>query len=81
MLKRDCYFDVYVLTFFRLQDENDKLVGKYTIHSQQLQSEIINLPNTVEVSKGLSSEILCLLLRFNLGIARSRFKRTSGVNN
>jgi Rab GTPase-binding effector protein 1 len=31
-----------------LQKENDNLVGKYTIHSQELQSEAINLPNTVE---------------------------------
>ncbi|XP_018578233.1 rab GTPase-binding effector protein 1, partial [Anoplophora glabripennis] len=31
-----------------LQKENDNLVGKYTIHSQELQSEVINLPNTVE---------------------------------
>lgn len=34
--------------FFRLQNENDKLVGKYTIHSQQLQNELINLPETVQ---------------------------------
>lgn len=32
----------------KLQKENEHLVGKYTIHSQQLQSEVINLPNTVE---------------------------------
>ncbi|KAK4874730.1 hypothetical protein RN001_014090 [Aquatica leii] len=32
----------------KLQIENDHLVGKYSIHSQQLQSEVINLPNTVE---------------------------------
>ncbi|CAG9773528.1 unnamed protein product [Ceutorhynchus assimilis] len=32
----------------KLQNENEKLVGKYTIHSQQLQSEAINLPDTVE---------------------------------
>ncbi|KAL1497448.1 hypothetical protein ABEB36_008420 [Hypothenemus hampei] len=31
-----------------LQRENENLVGKYTLHSQQLQSEIINLPNTIE---------------------------------
>lgn len=35
---------------FRLQNENDSLVGKYSVHAQQLQSEIINLPGTVEVS-------------------------------
>ncbi|XP_066246693.1 rab GTPase-binding effector protein 1-like [Euwallacea similis] len=32
----------------RLQTENENLLGKYTIHSQQLQSEVINLPDTVE---------------------------------
>ncbi|XP_050311361.1 rab GTPase-binding effector protein 1 [Anthonomus grandis grandis] len=32
----------------KLQYENESLVGKYTIHSQQLQSEAINLPDTVE---------------------------------
>lgn len=41
--------ELSVCFIFRLQDENDKLVGKYTIHSQQLQSEFINLPDTVEV--------------------------------
>ncbi|XP_076270633.1 rab GTPase-binding effector protein 1-like isoform X2 [Rhynchophorus ferrugineus] len=32
----------------KVQKENEHLVGKYTIHSQELQSEAINLPNTVE---------------------------------
>ncbi|KAL3274712.1 hypothetical protein HHI36_016088 [Cryptolaemus montrouzieri] len=32
----------------KLQLENDNLVGKYTLHSQELQSQAINLPNTVE---------------------------------
>ncbi|KAF2898144.1 hypothetical protein ILUMI_08014 [Ignelater luminosus] len=32
----------------KLQKENDNLVGKYSIHSQELQSEMINLPDTVE---------------------------------
>ncbi|KAK5640681.1 hypothetical protein RI129_009228 [Pyrocoelia pectoralis] len=32
----------------KLQRENDDLVGKYSIHSQQLQSEMINLPDSVE---------------------------------
>ncbi|CAH1108500.1 unnamed protein product [Psylliodes chrysocephalus] len=32
----------------KLQQENDMLVGKYTAHSQELQSEKIDLPNTVE---------------------------------
>ncbi|KAF5282899.1 hypothetical protein FQR65_LT14176 [Abscondita terminalis] len=32
----------------KLQVENDHLVGRYSVHSQQLQSEVINLPNTVE---------------------------------
>lgn len=33
---------------YRLQEDNDMLVGKYTAHSQELQSEIINLPDTVQ---------------------------------
>ncbi|XP_060523357.1 rab GTPase-binding effector protein 1 [Cylas formicarius] len=32
----------------KLQKENDHLVGKYAIHSQDLESEAINLPDTVE---------------------------------
>ncbi|KAJ8946840.1 hypothetical protein NQ318_006750 [Aromia moschata] len=32
----------------KLRKENDNLVGKFTIHSQELQSEVINLPDTVE---------------------------------
>ena len=39
---------VFQLT--RLQEENDSLVGKHSKHSQQLQDEHIDLPNTVEVS-------------------------------
>ncbi|GLV43212.1 Rabaptin-5 [Carabus blaptoides fortunei] len=31
-----------------LQRENDYLVGKYSAHSQQLQNEAINLPDTIE---------------------------------
>ncbi|KAG8230690.1 hypothetical protein J437_LFUL010767 [Ladona fulva] len=45
----------YVL--FRLQNENDKLVGKHSAHSQELQNETINLPNKVE-------ELQELLLKF-----------------
>lgn len=40
-----------VLLFFRLQNENDKLVGKHSQHSQELQNEIINLPDNMEVHK------------------------------
>lgn len=32
----------------RLQKENENLVGKHSKHSQQLQSESINMPNNVE---------------------------------
>ncbi|KAK9704190.1 FYVE zinc finger [Popillia japonica] len=32
----------------KLQNENDNLVGKYSMHSHQLQSEMINFPNTVD---------------------------------
>jgi hypothetical protein len=34
---------------FRLQKENDNLLGKHSAHSQQLQNEMINLPDKVEV--------------------------------
>lgn len=34
---------------FRLQLDNNYLVGKYSQHSEQLQNEFINLPDTVEV--------------------------------
>lgn len=36
------------LHIYRLQKENENLVGKHSKHSQQLQSESINMPNTVE---------------------------------
>lgn len=39
-----------LLLYFRLLRENDNLVGKYSKHSQQLQNEVINLPDNVEVS-------------------------------
>lgn len=32
-----------------LQQENHRLVGKFTVHSQTLQNEAINLPDTLEV--------------------------------
>lgn len=32
-----------------LQQENHRLVGKFTVHSQKLQNEAINLPDTLEV--------------------------------
>nr|CAI5870256.1 unnamed protein product [Callosobruchus analis] len=32
----------------RLQKENENLIGKYTICSQELQSQMINLPDTIE---------------------------------
>jgi Rab GTPase-binding effector protein 1 len=34
---------------FRLQKENDNLLGKHSAHSQQLQNEMINWPDKVEV--------------------------------
>jgi len=33
----------------RLQDENNSLIGKHARHSQEMQDETIDLPNTVEV--------------------------------
>ncbi|XP_044730505.1 rab GTPase-binding effector protein 1 [Chrysoperla carnea] len=32
----------------KVQQENDNLIGKHSIHSQQLQSEMINLPSDVD---------------------------------
>lgn len=40
-----CFF----IIIFRLQKENENLVGKYAVHSQVLQNEVIDLPVTVEV--------------------------------
>lgn len=46
------YYSVLLIKFYlnscRLQMENKNLVGKHSKHSQQLQSESINMPNTVE---------------------------------
>lgn len=42
-------FLIYVFYCFRVQKENDNLVGKHSIHSQQLQSENINFPSDVNV--------------------------------
>lgn len=42
---------------FRLQKENENLVGKYAVHSNVLQSEVINLPNTVDVSNLIKATI------------------------
>ncbi|XP_034256321.1 rab GTPase-binding effector protein 1 isoform X2 [Thrips palmi] len=37
----------------RLQAENEKLVGKHTEHSQSLQNQVINLPDSVEALQEL----------------------------
>lgn len=65
---------------FRLQNENDKLVGKYTIHSQQFQSEFINLPDTVEVFI-LTMFIAFCTFFFCSGVARVGIKITPRFNN
>ena len=45
----------------KLQDENDKLVGKHSKTAQQLQNEDINLPNNLEVSVwSCSGSVTCL---------------------
>lgn len=36
------------LNLFRLQKQNENLMGKHSKHSHQLQSESINMPNNVE---------------------------------
>lgn len=68
---------------YRLQNENDNLIGKYSVHSQQLQSEVINLPNTVDVSVILFFFIIiefcvCFL---RLGTARIALEIASGSNH
>lgn len=45
------------LTLTKLQEENDSLVGKHSKHSQELQEESIDLPNTLE-------ELQLLLLKY-----------------
>lgn len=42
------FIGLYMITF-RLQKENDSLLGKHSAHSQQLQNEIIDWPDKVEV--------------------------------
>lgn len=43
------------IEIYRLQKENDNLVGKYSVHSQELQSEMINLPDNIEVSNNFQN--------------------------
>ncbi|CAH1801364.1 unnamed protein product [Owenia fusiformis] len=49
----------------RLQEENDSLVGKTSKHSQQMQSEDINLPNNLE-------EMQLLLLNYREEIIKAK---------
>ncbi|XP_050711995.1 rab GTPase-binding effector protein 1-like isoform X2 [Eriocheir sinensis] len=52
----------------RLQKENDDLVGKHSKHSQQLQNEIINLPDNME-------EMQLLLLRYREDIIAAKVSK------
>ncbi|XP_068218588.1 rab GTPase-binding effector protein 1-like isoform X3 [Palaemon carinicauda] len=52
----------------RLQKENDDLVGKHSQHSQQLQNEIINLPDNME-------EMHLLLLRYREDIIAAKVSK------
>ncbi|XP_071544264.1 rab GTPase-binding effector protein 1-like isoform X1 [Panulirus ornatus] len=52
----------------RLQKENDDLVGKHSQHSQQLQNEIINLPDNME-------EMQLLLLRYREDIIAAKVSK------
>nr|XP_053627273.1 rab GTPase-binding effector protein 1-like isoform X3 [Cherax quadricarinatus] len=52
----------------RLQKENDDLVGKHSQHSQQLQNEMINLPNNME-------EMQLLLLRYREDIIAAKVSK------
>lgn len=42
----------------RLQEENDFLVGKHSLHAEQLQNEMINLPDNLQ-----ELQYVCLNLR------------------
>ncbi|XP_045121042.1 rab GTPase-binding effector protein 1-like isoform X2 [Portunus trituberculatus] len=52
----------------RLQKENDDLVGKHSKHSQQLQNEIINLPDNME-------DMQLLLLRYQEDIIEAKVSK------
>ncbi|KAK3884811.1 hypothetical protein Pcinc_010939 [Petrolisthes cinctipes] len=52
----------------RLQNENDKLVGKHSQHSQELQNEIINLPDNME-------DMQLLLLRYREDIIAAKVSK------
>ncbi|KAG7166856.1 Rab GTPase-binding effector protein 1-like [Homarus americanus] len=52
----------------KLQKENDDLVGKHSQHSQQLQNEIINLPDNME-------EMQLLLLRYREDIIAAKVSK------
>lgn len=58
----------------KLQKENESLVGKYTQHSQQLQSEMINLPDAVE-------ELHILLLKCQQDLIIEKIGKESGEEN
>lgn len=51
------YFDRYNF-LCRLQEENDFLVGKHSLHAEQLQNEMINLPDNLQ-----ELQYVCLNLR------------------
>ena len=55
----------------RLQRENDSLVGKHSQHSQELQSEIINLPDNME-------EMQLLLLRYREDVIAAKVRWQAG---
>ncbi|KAK9888159.1 hypothetical protein WA026_000428 [Henosepilachna vigintioctopunctata] len=58
----------------KLQFENDNLVGKYAIHSQELQSQAIDLPNTVE-------ELHELILKNNEELIRAKIGKECAEAN
>ena len=51
----------------RLQEENDFLVGKHSLHAEQLQNEMINLPDNLQ-----ELQYVCLNLREDLISAKVR---------
>lgn len=48
----------FLVLYYRLQEENDFLIGKHSQHAEQLQNETINLPDTVQ-----ELQFACLKLR------------------
>ena len=64
---RQMHFDRKTVSteLIRLQEENDFLVGKHSLHAEQLQNEMINLPDNLQ-----ELQYVCLNLREDLIAAK-----------